>query len=68
MTPNERLRDLRQRRKMSLQNLADAVGLSKAHVHQLERDEDVMLSASYRNLCNIAAALGVSVSKLMEAT
>jgi transcriptional regulator with XRE-family HTH domain len=36
-----RLKELRIQRKQSLQEVADAVGVSKAYVWQLERDEDI---------------------------
>lgn len=65
--PNERMKRLREQRRLSLQDLADAVGMSKAHVWELERSTIRLEHASYHNLCNIAAALGVSLTALMQA-
>lgn len=64
--PHERMKRLREGRRLSLQDLADATGLSKAHTWELERSTARMENASYSNLCNIAAALGVSLSALMQ--
>ncbi len=64
--PHERMRRLREAKRLSLQDLSDAVGLSKAHVWELERSTIRMEHASYHNLCNLAAALGVSLSVLMR--
>lgn len=60
------MRRLRELRGLSLQGLADAVDMSKAHIWELERAPDRLGNASHNNLCNIAAALGVSVSELMR--
>lgn len=63
--PNERLKRLRNNAGLSLQNLADEIGMSKAHCWELERSYDTIMHASYYNLCKIANALDISVSKLM---
>lgn len=66
--PHQRLKRLREAKRMSLQGLASAVDMSKAHMWDLERCPDKLEHASYINLCNISAALGVSVSTLMQST
>lgn len=66
--PHQRLKRLREGKRMSLQDLASAVAMSKAHMWDLERCPDKLEHASYSNLCNIAAALGVSVSALMQSS
>ena len=66
--PHQRMKRLREARRLSLQDLADAVGMSKAHTWELERSTERMERASYINLCNIAAALGVSLSVLMQSS
>jgi transcriptional regulator with XRE-family HTH domain len=63
--PNERMRRLRRDAGLSLQNLADEVGMSKAHMWELERRYDTIMAASYLNLAKIAAALDTSVARLM---
>jgi len=63
--PNERMKRLRKARGMSLHDLAFAVSMSKAHIWEMERSAERMERASYINLCNISAVLGVSLSKLM---
>lgn len=64
--PHQRMRRLREGKRMSLQDLADAVGMAKAHIWEYERSTARMERAKYINLCNIAAALGVSLSTLMQ--
>lgn len=66
--PNERMRRLREARGLSLQALANAVGMSKAHVWEIECSAARMEKVSYINLCNIAGALGVSLSVLMQSS
>lgn len=63
--PNARLKRLRMAKGYSLQELANEVGMSKAHCWELERRHSTIMAASYQNLANIAEALGTTVAKLM---
>lgn len=63
--PNQRLKRLRMVSGLSLQGLADAVSMSKAHCWELERTPENIASAAYKNLDKIAEALGTTVAKLM---
>jgi transcriptional regulator with XRE-family HTH domain len=64
--PSERLRRLREARGLSLQQFADAVGLSKSHLWEIEQGRTPIDGMSYRNCCAVAAALGISVINLMR--
>ncbi len=57
-----RLKRLRENRKMSVKDLASAIGVSRSFVYQLERDE---VSPSYSTLRGVAQALGTTVSVLV---
>jgi transcriptional regulator with XRE-family HTH domain len=56
------VRDLRLRRKLTLDHLAEQTGLSKGHLSRFERGEK---SLSVAALIRIASTLGVSVSTLL---
>lgn len=62
---NVRLKRLRTYKGYSLQELADEVGMSKAHIWEMERSLDTISRASYMNLFKIAQALGTTVARLM---
>lgn len=61
-----RLKELRMAKKLSLQDLADKVGASKAHIWELETGRSK--NPSIVLLSEIAKALGVSVAVLIEET
>ncbi|HEY2507893.1 MAG TPA: XRE family transcriptional regulator [Streptosporangiaceae bacterium] len=58
-----RLRRARLRRKLSLDELAKATGLSKGFISQLERD---MTAASVASLLKLCSAVGITVGSLFE--
>lgn len=58
----QRLRRLRENRKLSVRELADAVGVSRSFVYQLERGE---VAPSYSTLRGISRALGTTISVLV---
>ena len=58
-----RLRTLRERRRLSLTNVASRAELSASFLSQLERGK---CNASFGSLRKIAAALGVSLAELFE--
>lgn len=64
MFAGDRLKEARVRNKKSLQQLADAVGASKAHVWELETGR--AKNPSMELVDAIAKALGVSVSFLVD--
>lgn len=51
---------------MSLQNLAEATGISKGHLHDLEkgRTVDIKVSTAFK----LASVLGVAMSVVIEAS
>ena len=63
MTLNERLFDLRQGAQVSLQKLADAVGVSKAHIWELEKGRTA--NPSFELVQNLAAYFGVTAEELI---
>lgn len=64
-TANKRLKRLRVSKGYSLQGLGDVVGMSKAHLWEMERSLDTVSRASYLNLYKISQALGTTVARLM---
>jgi len=65
MTLAELLKQRRQQSGMSLQDVADATGITKTHVHSIEtgRSANIGLLSAIR----LAAALGVTLKVLAEA-
>lgn len=63
MTIGARLKELRIRNNKSLQDVADAVGISKAHVWNLEKGESA--NPSMDVLVKLAGLFRVSVSDLV---
>lgn len=63
MSLGAKLRELRVKKALSLQDLADAVGASKAHIWDLERNRSK--NPSIDLLTKLSKALGVSVSDLI---
>ena len=63
MTLNERLFDLRQGAQVSLQKLADAVGVSKAHIWELEKGRTA--NPSFELVQKLAAYFGVTAEELI---
>lgn len=63
MTLNERLFDLRQGAQVSLQKLADAVGVSKAHIWELEKGRTA--NPSFELVQKLAAFFGVTAEELI---
>jgi len=59
----ERLRELRRRRRATLRTVAERSGLSESFISQVERRRS---NASIASLRRIAEALGVSVADLFE--
>jgi len=57
------IKQIRKERKMSLDNLADATGVSKSMLGQIERDES---SPTIATLWKIAVGLGISFTYLIE--
>lgn len=57
MRLNERLFELRQRSKASLQSVADAVGVSKAHIWEMEKGRTA--NPSFELVQKLAAHFGV---------
>ncbi len=68
MKPHERMTQARKQQGLSQQNLADATGLSKAHIWELEHSVTPLERASYISVCRIASALRMSVAQLMSET
>lgn len=64
MSLGSKLRELRTRNRESLQELADAVGASKAHVWELETGKST--NPSLDLLKKIATHFGIAVSTLLE--
>jgi transcriptional regulator with XRE-family HTH domain len=64
-TLGERLRWLRQKRRMSLDQLASAAGISRAYLWKLERKPDA--NPSIELLDKLAKALGVPPAELLGA-
>lgn len=64
MSIGSKLRELRTRNRESLQQLADAVGASKAHIWELETEKSTNPSVDL--LKKIAAHFAVPVSTLLE--
>lgn len=60
----EKLRDLRKQNGLTLEKLADAAGLSKSYLWELENRESQRPSAE--KLSALADALGVAVSYFIE--
>lgn len=58
-----RLRTFRMKKKLSLQELADAIGASKAHVWDLEQGKTK--NPSLALLTSLSRALGVSIKELV---
>ena len=63
MTLNERLFDLRQGAHVSLQKLADAVGVSKAHIWELEKGRTA--NPSFGLVQKLAIFFGVTTEELI---
>ncbi len=63
MALGSRLRRLRENRNLSVKDLAQAIGVSRSFIYQLERDE---VSPSYSTLRGIAATLGTTVAVLVD--
>ena len=63
MTLNERLFDLRQGAQISLQKLADAVGVSKAHIWELEKGRTT--NPSFELVQKLAVFFGVTAEELI---
>lgn len=63
MTFGERLRRLRESKKMTLQNVADEVGCTKAYIWELEKKDGQRPSAE--RVYALAKVLGVTVEDLM---
>ncbi|MGF6495333.1 transcriptional regulator with XRE-family HTH domain [Luteibacter sp. 621] len=59
----DRIRQLRQARGKSLQEIADALGMSKSHVHQLERGTST--NPSFSALRALSAYFGVTIGFLV---
>ena len=59
----ERIKDLRQFRQMSLQDVADAAGLSKPHVWNLEKG--ISDNPGVQTVAAIADALGTSLAYML---
>lgn len=64
MSLGSKLRELRTRKRESLQQLADAVGASKAHIWELETEKST--NPSLDLLKKIATHFGIGVSILLE--
>ncbi|WP_296710710.1 helix-turn-helix transcriptional regulator [Rhodoblastus sp.] len=64
MSLGSKLRELRTRKRESLQQLADAVGASKAHIWELETEKST--NPSLELLKKIAAHFTIQVSTLLE--
>jgi mannose-6-phosphate isomerase-like protein (cupin superfamily) len=58
-----RLRSARQARRLTIEKVADAVGLNKGFVSRLERDE---VSASVASLVAVCDVLGIRVGELFD--
>ncbi len=65
MSLNERLFELRQQSKASLQTVADAVGVSKAHIWELEKGRTA--NPSFELVQKLAAYFGVTPNALTGA-
>jgi transcriptional regulator with XRE-family HTH domain len=65
MSLNERLFELRQQSKKSLQNVADAVGVSKAHIWELEKGRTA--NPSFELVQKLAGYFGVTPDTLTGA-
>lgn len=63
MELGERLNSLRKKSGQSLQNVADAVGISKAHIWELEKGRS--RNPSFDLMQKLAAHFGVTVSVLL---
>lgn len=59
----QRVRDLRRKKGLSQEELADAAGLDRSYTGGVERGER---NLSFLNILKIAAALGVPPSRLLE--
>jgi transcriptional regulator with XRE-family HTH domain len=64
MSLGSKLRELRTRKRESLQQLADAVGASKAHIWELETEKST--NPSLELLKKIASHFTIPVSTLLE--
>jgi transcriptional regulator with XRE-family HTH domain len=62
-TPGERIRDIREKRKMTQDRLAEAAGISKGFLSDVENNKR---NISARTLLQIANALGASVDYLLQ--
>jgi len=62
-TPGERIRDIRERKKMTQDRLAEAAGISKGFLSEVENNKR---NISARTLLQIANALGASVDYLLQ--
>lgn len=60
---SDRLKDLRQKKDQSLQEVADAVGASKAHIWEIENGKS--RNPSIELLRRLASHFGLSVSALI---
>lgn len=59
----DRLKELREKKKMSLQDVADKVGASKAHIWDLERGRS--RNPTIELVTSLAKCFGVSVAELL---
>ena len=57
------LRSFREKRRMSLQEVADLAGLSKAHIWEIEQGRG---NPTVSTLEGIAAALGVTIFRMLK--
>ena len=62
-TPGERIRDIREKKKMTQDRLAEAAGISKGFLSDVENNKR---NISARTLLQIANALGASVDYLLQ--
>ena len=66
MTIGSKVKELRARKGQSLQQVADAVGASKAHVWEIEAEKSA--NPSLDLLTKLAKHFGVPISHLLEET
>jgi transcriptional regulator with XRE-family HTH domain len=62
-TPGERIRDIREKKKMTQDRLAEAAGISKGFLSDVENNKR---NISAKTLLQIANALGASVDYLLQ--
>ena len=64
MLLSQKIRQLRQKKELSLKKLAEMAGISKAYLSQLENDVNKQPSAEI--LFKIASALGTTIADLLD--